>query len=85
MLGAARYGFVHTRPGRQFANPNGTSPDSVNGFGGAGGGCVVPGTSFPVTLGPSVPTGTYQIRVIGLSPTGQPVGTFSDAVMVVVL
>jgi hypothetical protein len=55
-------------------------PDAVNGFGGTGGGFVVPGTSFSVTLSAATPPGTYQVRVIGLSPTGQPVGTFSDAV-----
>ena len=84
-MGSVQNGFEHTGPGRQFANPNGTGPDRVNGFGGAGGGFVVPGTGFTVTLGASTPPGTYQVRVIGLSPTGQPVGTFSDAVTVVVL
>jgi len=45
---------------------------------------VVAGTSFIITLAPSTPPGTYQVRVIGLSPSGQPVGVFSDAVPVVV-
>ena len=45
---------------------------------------MVSGTSFTVTLGTSTLLGIYQIRVIGLSPTGQVVGTFSDAVTVVV-
>ncbi len=83
--GASQYAFEHTGPGRQFANPNGTGPDPVNGFGGAGGGFVVDGMSVSVTLPASMPPGSYQIRVIGLSPTGQPVGTFSDAVAVIVL
>ncbi len=77
---AAQYGFEHTGPNRQFANPNGIGPDPVNGFGGAGGGFVVPGTSFSVTLPASTPPGTYQVRVIGLFAAGQPVGVFSDAV-----
>jgi sugar lactone lactonase YvrE len=84
VAGAARYGFEHTGPNRQFANPNGTGPDPANGFGGMGGGFVVPGTSFPITLTPSVPAGAYQVRVIGLSPGGQVIGCFSDAVTVVV-
>lgn len=82
--GVAQYGFEHTGPGRQFANPNGTAPDPVNGFGGAGGGFVVAGTSFTTTVPPSIPPGTYEIRVTGLSPAGQVVGVFSDAVTVVV-
>ena len=82
--GATQYAFEHTGPNRQFANPNGTGPDPVNGFGGAGGGFVVSGTSFTVTLPSSMAPGTYQVRVIGLSPIGQPAGAFSDAVTVVV-
>ncbi len=83
VTGAAQYGFEHTGPGRQFSRPNATLADPVNGFGGAGGGWVVPGTSFSTTLPPSALPGTYQVRVIGLSATGQPVGTFSDALTVV--
>jgi hypothetical protein len=84
VAGAAAYGFEYTGPGRQFANPNGTAPDAANGFGGTGGGLVVSGTSLPVTLTSSIPAGTYQVRVIGLSAAGQIVGTFSDAVTVIV-
>ncbi len=61
-----------------------TAPDPVNRLGGAGDRFVLPGTSFTVTPGPSTPPGPYQARVIGLSPTGQPVGVFSDAVTVIV-
>lgn len=57
---------------------------ATDGFGDTGGGFVVSGTRFTVTLGPSTPPGTYQIRVIGLSPTGQPIGVFSDAATMVV-
>lgn len=35
---------------RQFANPNGTAPDSTNGFGGLGGGFLVVGTSVTVPI-----------------------------------
>lgn len=84
MAGAASCGFKYAGAGRQFANPNGTRPDPVNGFGGLGGAVVVRGTSLPVTLAPSVPAGTYHVRVIGLSPAGQIVATFSDAVTVVI-
>ena len=84
VAGAAQYGFEHTGPGRRFANPNGTGPDSDNGFGGAGGGFVLSVTSFTLVLPPSIPPGSYQVRVIGLSPTNQVVGAFSDAVTVVV-
>ena len=82
--GATQYGFEHTGPDLQFANPNGRGPDPVNGFGGAGGGFVVSGMSFSVALPSSAPPGAYQVRVIGLSATGLPVGTFSDAVTMVV-
>jgi sugar lactone lactonase YvrE len=84
VAGAAQYGFEFTGSGRQFANPNGTSPDTVNGLGGAGGGFVVAGTGFTTGLGSSIPLGTYQVRVIGLSADGRLVGTFSDAVTVTV-
>ena len=56
----------------------------INGFGGAGGGWVVSGVSLTITPGPSTPPGTNQVRGIGLSPIGQFIGTFSDAVTVVV-
>jgi hypothetical protein len=77
----------HTEPdsGAQLPNPDRTGPDPVNEFGRAGGGFVVVGTSFSVALPSTARPGTYQVRVIGLSPTGQPVGTFGGAVTGVVL
>lgn len=83
--GAVQYGFEYTGPGRQFSNANGTEPDGVNGFGGAGGGLLVHDTSLAVVLAAPFPGGTYQVRVIGVSATGQLVGAFSDAVTVVVV
>jgi hypothetical protein len=84
MLAAARHGFAGTGPGRQFANPAGTDPDPVNGFGGSGRGLMVSGTSLSVALPCSAHPPTYQVRVFALSPTGQPVGVFGDAVTVIV-
>ena len=81
--GAAQYGFEFSGTNRQFANPNGTAPDSANGFGGAGGGFLVSGTALTLTLPTSIPAGTYQVRVIGVTGQGL-VGTFSDAVTIVV-
>ncbi len=77
--GAVKYGLEFTGPNRLFTNPNGTGPDPVNGFGGAGGAVLVSGTSLAAVLGPEVPPGSYQLRVIGLSASGQPVSGFSDA------
>lgn len=37
------------------------------------------GTSLSAVLPPDLIPGTYQVRVIGLSATGAPVGSFSDA------
>jgi hypothetical protein len=78
--GATQYALEFTGADRVFANPNGTGPDAVNGFGGAGGVAVVQTTSFSTTLGPGFPAGLYQVRVVGLTPAFQPVGRFSDAV-----
>ena len=78
--GAALYGFEFTGPNLAFGNPNGPGPDPVNGFGGAGGGFPVSGTTFSAPLGPGFPPGTYQVRVIGLTAGIVPIGTFSDAV-----
>jgi len=78
--GVGRYGVEYTGPGLTFTNPNAAGPDRLNGFGGQGGALLVTGTSVDVALDPSVPPGSYQVRVIGLSPTGAPTGTFSDAV-----
>jgi Tol biopolymer transport system component len=83
LSGISVYGFEFTGPNRVFANPNGTSPDTVNGLGGAGGGFAVAGTGFPAPLGPAFPPGTYQVRVIPLTGSLAPAGTFSDAVTLV--
>lgn len=82
--GVAQYFFEFTGANRQFANPNGTAPDPVNGFGGAGGGLPVAATGFSIVPGPAFPPGRYQVRVIGLVATGQLMGRFSDAVTVIV-
>ncbi len=81
--GAVQYGMEFTGANRQFANPNGATNDPVNGFGGAGGGSLVTGTGFTVTLPAGIPPGSYQVRVIGLTAALAPVGVFSDAVTVV--
>ena len=81
--GVSLYGFEFTGANRTFANLNGAAPDGVNGFGGAGGGFPVTGTTFPALLTPGFPQGTYQVRVIGLTPAGVPTGTFSDAVTLI--
>jgi uncharacterized protein (DUF1501 family) len=77
---AAQYGVEFTGPDRQFANPNGIAPDGVNGYGGTGGGFLVPGPGFATDLPGAMTPGTYQVRVIGISAAGQLVGSFSDAV-----
>jgi hypothetical protein len=82
--GAAQYGFEFTGSDRRFANPNGIAPDSLNGYGGAGGGFLVPGPGFTAELPVAMTPGTYQVRVIGLTATGQLLGSFSDAVTLVV-
>jgi hypothetical protein len=80
----AQYGFEFTGPHRSFANPIGSGPDPANGFGGAGGGVLVPGTSLTVAVPPGIPAGVYQVRVVGLAATGVLVGRFSDAVTLLV-
>jgi hypothetical protein len=77
--GAAAYGFEFTGRDQSFTNANGTGPDTVNGFGGGGGGFPTTGTGFVATLDPTVPAGRYQVRVIGLGSDGLPRGSFSDA------
>jgi hypothetical protein len=62
---------------------DGTEVDPVNGCGGLGGCFLVPGTSFTAQLGPGMPLGSYQVRVIAVSLAGTPVGRFSDALTVV--
>jgi photosystem II stability/assembly factor-like uncharacterized protein len=81
--GAVQYFLEFTGPDRAFTNPNGTAPDGVHGFGGAGGGVLVTGTSITVTLDPAFPLGAYQVRIAGLSAAGALLGTFSDAITVV--
>jgi hypothetical protein len=84
LAGVSRYGFEYTGPNRVFQNPNGTVPDPVNGIGGAGGGLLVLGTGFTTGLEPTLAPGAYQVRVIGLSAAGFLIGSFSDAVTVIV-
>jgi hypothetical protein len=84
LSGVTQYGFEFTGTNRQFANPNGTAPDAVNGFGGAGGGFAVAGTSLQVVLPLTIQPGSYQVRLIGLSAEGQLVGIFSNAVTVII-
>jgi hypothetical protein len=38
---------------------------------------LVGSTSLPAMVPTTVPPGTYRVRVLGLSATGAPVGTFS--------
>jgi hypothetical protein len=83
VLGTTRYGFEFTGANRRFANPNSAAPDGANGFGGAGGGFLVTGTTVTLTVPADTPPGAYQVRVIGIGPSGL-VGTFSDALTVVV-
>jgi T5SS/PEP-CTERM-associated repeat protein len=78
--GAAQYALEFTGADRVFANPNGTGPDGVNGFGGAGGVVVVAEPRLEVTLGPGFPAGLYQVRVVPLTADFQLLGRFSDAV-----
>jgi hypothetical protein len=77
--GAAQYLLEVTGPGRQFANPNGTDTDPVNGAGGAGAGVALAATNVTVTIPLEVAPATYQVRVLGLSETSQAIGRFSDA------
>jgi streptogramin lyase/Tol biopolymer transport system component len=83
LAGVALHGIEVTGTDLVFQNPNGTVPDGQNGFGGAGGGGLVSGTSVTIVV-PDVPTGRYQVRVIGISAAGAVVGSFSDAVTVIV-
>jgi hypothetical protein len=82
--GVPLYFFEFTGAGLVFANPNDTAPDTVNGFGGAGGGAIVGGTTVPVVVPTGIPPGSYQVRVIGLAATGQVLGSFSNAITLIV-
>jgi hypothetical protein len=81
--GVAQYFFEFSGPDRAFANPNGAVTDGVNGAGGAGGGFIISGTAFSPVIPRGIAAGTYQVRVIALTPAGTAVGTFSDAITVV--
>jgi len=83
VAGEALYGFEFTGANLTFSNPNGTAADSVNGFGGLGGGFPVEGTSVTLAIPPGIPVGTYQVRIIGLGPAGI-AGSFSDALTLTV-
>jgi photosystem II stability/assembly factor-like uncharacterized protein/Tol biopolymer transport system component len=80
--GAVEYFFEFTGVNQPFTNPNAAAPDPVNGLGGTGGGVRVVSTSFTATVPGGLTPGSYQVRVIGVSAAGQPVGTFSDAITV---
>jgi hypothetical protein len=82
--GAARYGVEFSGAGTAFTNPNGAGPDRINGVGGAGGGFVVSGTSVTIAVPAEAAAGRYQVRVIGLTGAGQPIGAFGDAITVTV-
>ena len=76
---------MRTLPGGVLvANLDGVTTDPVNGLGGAGGGFPVPGTSLTIVIPAAIASGAYQVRVIGLLAAGEPVGSFSGAVTVVV-
>jgi hypothetical protein len=72
VAGATQYLLELIGPGQQFAIPNSTQPDPN------GTGMLVNATSTPVTL-PTAP-GTYQARVFARGPSGETLGTASDAI-----
>jgi hypothetical protein len=80
--GAAGYFFEFTGPNQAFLTQNGTAPDP-HGAGGSGGGFVVAETSVAAVLDPSFPHGSYQVCVIGLSSSGQPIEGFGDPITLV--
>jgi Tol biopolymer transport system component len=82
--GVPRYLFEFTGPDLSFTNPNAPANDPVNGFGGLGGGGLVTGTTLQATVPLGTPPGAYQIRVLGLSATNQPLGTSSDAITLII-
>jgi Tol biopolymer transport system component len=83
VAGVTQYGFEFTGANLTFANPNGTAADGVNGFGGAGGGFLVMGTSTTVPIPAGIQVGAYQVRVIGFGAAGV-VGSFGDALTLTV-
>jgi hypothetical protein len=82
--GVPRYLFEFTGPDLVFTNPNAPGPDPVNGFGGLGGGGLVTGTTLQAVVPADIPSGVYQVRVLGLSATNQPLGSASDAITLIV-
>jgi Tol biopolymer transport system component len=81
--GRTLYGLEFSGANLAFSNPNGTGPDPVNGFGGAGGAFVTADERFDVLVPTELPPGNYQVRVIGLTSSFQTVGVFSDAITVI--
>ena len=63
---------------RIFSNPNGTAPDA-----GAAGSLIVTGNTFSRPIPITLQFGFYQVWVIGRLPSGQLVGTFSDAITLI--
>jgi hypothetical protein len=47
----------------------------------AGGGFLVSGTTVTLTVSADIPAGVYQVRVIGVGPSGL-VGRFSEALTI---
>jgi hypothetical protein len=44
----------------------------------------VAGTTLPVVVPTGILPGSYQVRVIGLAATGQALGSFSNAITLIV-
>jgi hypothetical protein len=66
-------------PGRPFADPDATAFDPA-----AFNPIVVTGTSLAARAPVSLPSGSYQVRVFGLTATGRPLGRASAAVSLMV-
>jgi hypothetical protein len=77
--GVSRYLLEVSGPGRPFSIPNGTSLDPA-----ALGSLVIPGATIAPTVPRDAAPGPYQVRVISLNGEGQPAGTFSDALTLIV-
>ena len=78
--GVTRYALEVVGPSRTFAVPNATAFDPA-----AANPIVVAGTTLTAIVPASFPTGTYQVRVIGLTATGRPLARSSDAVTLVII